>query len=66
MTRNEFIKYLNDNFEADEEITFLYYDDGDDVRTTKCTAKTHYMAKIDGYHEWLDYVRDENGNLIKK
>lgn len=66
MTRNEFIKYLNDNFEVDEEITFLYYDDGDDIRTTKCTAKTHCLEKINGYYEWLEYVKDENGNLVKQ
>jgi hypothetical protein len=66
MTRDEFIKYLNDNFEADEEINFVYYNNYDDVRTTKCTVKTHYTEKINGYHEWLDYVKDENGNLVKK
>ena len=66
MTRNELIKYLNDNFEADEEINFVYYDDGSDVRTAKCTAKTHNLVKINGYTEWLDYVKDENGNLVKQ
>lgn len=66
MTRNELIKYLNDNFEADEEINFVYYDNYDDVRTAKCTVKTHYTEKINGYNEWLDYVKDENGNLVKK
>lgn len=66
MTRDEFIKYLNDNFEANEEINFVYHDDGDDIRTTKCTAKNHHTTKINGYHEWLDYEKDENGNLIKK
>jgi hypothetical protein len=65
MTRDELIKYLNDNFEADEEINFVYYNNYDDVRTTKCTVKTHYTEKINGYHEWLDYVKDENGNLVK-
>jgi hypothetical protein len=66
MTRNELIKYLNDNFEADEEINFVYNDDDNDVRTTKCTAKIHCLEKINGYNEWLDYVKDENGNLVKK
>lgn len=66
MIRNEFIKYLNDNFEADEEINFVYHDDGYDVRTTKCTVETHCLEKINGYNEWLDYVKDENGNLIKQ
>ena len=66
MTRDELIKYLNDNFEANEEINFVYYDDGDDVRTTKCTAKTHHSGKIDGHYEWLDFVKDENGNLVEK
>lgn len=68
MTRDELIKYLNDNFEADEEINFVYYDSNgdDDVRTTKCTVKTHCIEKINGYNEWLDYVKDKNGNLVKK
>jgi hypothetical protein len=37
MTRDELIKYLKDNFEADEEINFAYYDYGDDVSITKPT-----------------------------
>lgn len=65
MTRNELIKYLKDNFEANEEINFVYYDDGDDVRTNKCIIKTHHSHKIDGHHEWLELVKDENGNLVK-
>ena len=66
MTRDEFIKYLNDTFAADEEINFVYHDDGDDIRTTKCIVKIHYTKKISGHHEWLDYEKDENGNLVKK
>jgi hypothetical protein len=66
MTRNELIKYLNDNFEADEEINFVYYDDGNDVRTAKCTAKIHCTEEIIGYNVWLDFVKDENGNLVKQ
>jgi hypothetical protein len=66
MTRDELIKYLNDNFEADEEINFVYNDDMGDIRTTKCTAKTHSLEKINGYNEWLEYVKDEDGNLVKK
>lgn len=66
MTRNELIKYLKDNFDADEEINFVYWDDGDDVRTTKCIVETHRSQKIDGHYEWLELVKDENGNLVKK
>jgi hypothetical protein len=66
MTRDELINYLRDNFEADEEINFVYYDDGDDVRTTKCTVETHYSHKINGHYQWLEFVKDENGNLVKK
>lgn len=66
MTRDELIKYLNDTFGADEEINFVYNDYGDYVRTTKCIIKTHYLNKMNDYYEWLEYVKDENGNLIKK
>lgn len=66
MTRDELIKYLSDTFAADEEINFVYYDDEGDVRTNKCIIKTHYSEKINGYHEWLEYVKDKNGNFVKK
>ena len=66
MTRDELIKYLNDNFEANEEINFVYYDDGDEVRTTDCSVQNHCIEKISGYHEWLDFEKDENGNLVEK
>lgn len=66
MTRDELIKYLSDNFEADEEINFVYNDDEGDVRTTKCFVDTHNRELINGYHEWLEYVKDENGNFVKK
>lgn len=65
MTRNEFIKYLNDNFEADEEINFVYHDDGDDVRTNKCFVDIHNQEIIKGHHKWLVYEKDNNGNLVK-
>jgi hypothetical protein len=65
MTRDELIKYLSDNFEADEEITFVYHDYGEDIRSTKCFVDTHNRELINGHHEWLDYVKDENGNLVK-
>lgn len=66
MTRDELINYLSDNFEADEEINFVYNDDGEDIRSTKCFVDTHNRELINGHHEWLDYVKDENGNLVKK
>jgi hypothetical protein len=66
MTRDELIKYLNDNFEADEEINFVYYGDGTDICTTKCTAQIHYSKKITGHYMWLDYVKDENGKLVEQ
>ena len=65
MTRDELIKYLSDNFEADEEINFVYNDDEGDVRTTKCFVYMHDREIIDGHYEWLVYEKDNNGNLVK-
>ncbi len=65
MTRNELIKYLNNNFEADEEITFVYHDDGEDIRSTKCFVDIHNQEIIKGHYKWLVYEKDNNGNLVK-
>ena len=65
MTRDELIKYLIDNFEADEEINFVYNDDEGDVRTNKCFVYMHDREIIEGHYEWLVYEKDNNGNLVK-
>lgn len=59
MTRAELVKLLEDNWKEDEEVTFVYFDDGSDCRTTVCHVEQHHRDIVEGHDEWLEYVNGE-------
>lgn len=51
MTAEQLVYLITDNFAADEEVTFLYYDDQGAVRLTDAEVSKHTQTIVNGHWE---------------
>ena len=51
MTAEQLVNLITANFAADEEVTFLYYDDQGAVRSTNIEATKHTETTVNGHWE---------------
>lgn len=54
MTRKELVEALTANFKEDEEVTFVYNDDKDEVRETRAKVTDHTEKRCNGHYELFD------------